>query len=240
MLTRHEVKYHISQLPFHSRAFFLFSSSSLFAFPLLPFHAFLFFSIRCRRRYRLLLQSYILSWATASVAWRTDAVLCADNLSLTHRIITQRAKADYHSNTHTHTPLPACPFCPVWVYCLGKWVCAPSGGISLNKNLDVWGHRSSPGLPVWPLPLGTDSPSQLRLTPETRLLNLESRWAAAVGGKERKTYNCWKIVRKYKFSVQAWQAVLSSILFMASYFYINSMSLMWIIVFFLTLCPIRS
>lgn len=49
------------------------------------------------------------------------------------------------------------------MYCLGKWACAPSGGISMNKNLNALPHYFSPSLTfsishalslsVWPLPL---------------------------------------------------------------------------------------
>ncbi len=47
---------------------------------------------------------------------------------------------------HTHTltqPYLCVLFALSEMYCLGKWVCAPSGGISMNKNLNALPHYSS-------------------------------------------------------------------------------------------------
>ncbi len=49
-----------------------------------------------------------------------------------------------HTSTHTLTQPYLCVlFALSEMYCLGKWVCAPSGGISMNKNLNALPYYSS-------------------------------------------------------------------------------------------------
>lgn len=155
-------------------------SALFFFFPFLDcLFMSLFFSMRCRQH----ILNAMLRPLSASLA-------CMQSRFVSHTEIRflEHTKGDSGLSLtlqHTHTYTPTQPYlCVLFalseMYCLGKWVCAPSGGISMNKNLNALPHYSSSSLAssislalslcVASASLSTHSPWELKLTLETWLL----------------------------------------------------------------------
>lgn len=193
-----EVKYHISQPLSHSRASRFFFPCSLFffsslAFPQLPFHAFSLLyqmqtvGVQCHGKRRLniprsqwLLSSLFTLQHMQAILYVKPFLIHTPKKNRTpFRADKGQWRVITHPRAHAHTHPALCVLCALSeMYCLGKWVCAPSGGISMNKSLNALPYYSSLPLSlcltlslcVASASLGTHSPWELKLTLETWLL----------------------------------------------------------------------
>lgn len=147
-----EVKYHISELQSHSRASISFIPCSLF-----PSIDCLFIPSSFSNQMQAAdIQHHTKSWFTYTFLTAITHIHIGHKaFSLPHRNnIFEHTKANKRLSftlkyTHIQTltqPNLCVLFALSEMYCLGKWACAPSGGISMNKNLNALPHYFSPSL----------------------------------------------------------------------------------------------
>lgn len=120
--------------------------SRLLPFPFLDYLFMLpFSSIRCRLQVlsAITKHGYILSRAAVSIFFflfffLSTHIIGLITFFLSHRNHTKGSNRLLLTLKHTHSSASVCVlFAPSKMYCLGKWVCAPSGWISMNKNLNA-------------------------------------------------------------------------------------------------------